>query len=756
MIRRIAIHKFKRSRINTKNKPRLAMSSDFLRAFGRLPKAQQKAVRSLIDKFNRDSKAPGLNYERIHGLRNSRMRSLRIDRSYRAILFYTGQGGLHLLLWADKHDDAYDWARRHECAVHPETGAVQVYVLQPGPTPDAPEPSTGARRGPASAFAALKDRELARLGVPPAMLEEVRSVRDEAGLDAMKKRLPVEAYASLFYYLCGEPYEKLVLERELPSEPVDTSDFETALGRSDSRVRFFVVDDEAALEEVLSAPLEHWRVFLHPSQRRLVERRWNGPVRVLGGAGTGKTVVAIHRARWLARRMVERDEAARGQARAGRRQTRAYRERDRILFLTFTRNLAADIENNLGSICSPEEMEKIEVANLDKWVVGFLRRKEYDFRIAYRRDSHAWNRAMDQRDAGVRLPEAFYEEEWEQVVQAAGIETEEDYLRVFRAGRGTPLNRRTRARVWPVFAEYRVQLAERGVKEVDDAYRDAAALLAAEPQGAGYAAVIVDEAQDLGAPAYRLIRGIVPVGKDDLFVVGDGHQRIYGRRNVVLGRCGINIRGRSRKLRLNYRTTEETRDWAVRLLEGREIDDLDGGRDDNRGFKSLTHGPAPSLAHFGSADEQADWIAGYLKDMSRRSELLRGACVVARTNNERDAVAEALRCREVEVCVLERAGPDADQDDCVRLATMHRVKGLEFDRVVIASANRNLVPLPVAIRSAGDEAARESAETLERALVYVAATRAKKELRVLSYGRRSRFLPDEDEEGEGAGGATDE
>ena len=732
---------------------RLAISADFLSAFGRLPRAQQRSVRALINKFDADASARGLNYEPIHNARNDRMRSLRISKGYRAIVFDTRQDGRHLLLWADKHDDAYDWALRHDCSVNPETGAVQIYVPQRAASDDQ-GPSTTSPPGQqqAGAFADLRGRQLARLGVPPAMVPEVRALRDEHELDEMQDRLPVEAYESLFLYLAGDSYEKLVLDREAPSEPVDTNDFETALGRDESRVRFVVADDEAALEAVLNAPLERWRVFLHPSQRKLVERRWNGPVRVLGGAGTGKTVVAMHRARWLARQLAERATATDGAERAV--------TRNRVLFVTFTRNLAADIENNLRSICSPEEMERIEVTNLDRWVAGFLRRQGYEFRIAYdhHQDQHsraAWDRAMDQRDPDLGLADAFYEDEWKLVVQAAGIETEDEYLHVFRAGRGTRLGRSARARVWPVFAEYRAQLRERGIKEVDDAYRDAAVLLQrkGDSPGADYASVIVDEAQDLGAPAFELIRSIVPEDKDDLFVVGDGHQRIYGRSNVVLGRCGINIRGRSRKLRLGYRTTEETRAWAVRLLEDREIDDLDGGQDDNRNFKSLTHGPEPRLVHFDTRSEQANWIAHYLKEMTGRDEPLRAACIVTRTRGERDALADSLARRDVDVFVLERANPDHEHDDCVRVATMHRVKGLEFDHVLIASVNRRLVPLSAALRKSSDDAARELAETGERALVYVAATRAKKELLVLSYGRRSQFLGEDDYAGDLFGSA---
>ena len=700
---------------------KMAMSSDFLDAFARLPRPQQRGVRTLISRFNADSTASALNYEKIHAARDPAMRSLRIDQGYRAIVLKPEQGDVHMLLWADRHDAAYAWAGRHECRINPETGALQVYEPCTAPVPEAEAPPSEAPADAAAppAFGTLRDRELARLGVPSAMLTEVRTVRDDADLDAMQPRLPLEAYEALFLYLAGESYEQLVRDREAPPEPVDTGDFATALARHESRGRFVVVEDELELEAMLNAPLERWRVFLHPSQRRLVERQWNGPARVLGAAGTGKTVVAMHRARWLARNLPERG---------------------RILFTTFTRNLAADIEHNLGAICKPEELGRIDVTNLDRWMVRFLRGRRYEFRIVFGRDRDAWQRALDLKPADPDFPDAFHEDEWEQVVQAHGVTTLDDYLRVSRVGRGSRLNRAARAKAWRVFDEYRTRLAERGLKEVDDAYRDAAALLQNDPGRLDYTAVIVDEAQDMGAQAYRLIRAIVPDGANDLFVVGDGHQRIYGRNKVVLGRCGIDVRGRSRKLRLNYRTTEETRRWAARLLAGRAIDDLDGGSDDDKGITSLTRGPKPLLRHFENGEKQSAFIVNYLKQIKAEDSSLRGVCVVARTRRERDAIGSALKEQDLAHVTLEAGTVDSAEAEGVRLATMHRVKGLEFDRVVMASINADLVPLPAAIDARGDAVERESAETEERALVYVAATRAKKELLVLSFHTPSRLL----------------
>ena len=274
-------------------------------------------------------------------------------------------------------------------------------------------------------------------------------------------------------------------------------------------------------------------------------------------------------------------------------------------------------------------------------------------------------------------------------MQAHGVTTLDEYLRVSRVGRGSRLNRAARAKAWRVFDEYRTQLAERGLKEVDDAYRDAAVLLQNDRDALGYAAVIVDEAQDMGAQAYRLIRNIVPAGADDLFVVGDGHQRIYGRNKVVLGRCGIDVRGRSRKLRLNYRTTEETRRWAARLLAGRAIDDLDGGSDDDKGITSLTRGPEPLLRHFETREDQSTFIvelpAAESRWMIRRYE--GSALSHAPSANATPSRATLQESTIWRTSHSKPAAVDSAETEGVRLATMHRVKGLEFDRVVMASMN---------------------------------------------------------------------
>ncbi|MGF1614203.1 MAG: UvrD-helicase domain-containing protein [Gammaproteobacteria bacterium] len=699
---------------------KVAISADFFSAFGRLPQAQQGKVARFLTNFQRNPTSPGINYERIQTARDPNMRSVRIDQAYRGIVLKPERGEVYMLLWVDKHDEAYAWAAKHQCDINAATGAIQVYEVEQGDWKPAAVPAH--ETVVPGAYAELTDDDLLLLGVPEPLLGLVRSVHSEFELDSIQHRLPVEVYEGLFLYMAGTRLADILAEREPPpAATVDVEDFSKALEKAETRSRFVVVEDEFELASMLNAPLEKWRVFLHPSQRRLVEGAKKGPVRVLGGAGTGKTVVAMHRAKWLAENLPT--------------------DAGKILFTTFTKNLATDIEQNVSAICSPAQMARLEVTNLDSWVVRFLRKRKYAYQLAFGEDTGAyWQRALDVKPSTPDLPDAFYREEWERVVQPQGIEKSEQFMRASRLGRGTRLNRAQRVAIWPVLEEYRNQLALAGRREISDAYGDAAALLQHEALPAPYAAVVVDEAQDMGPQAFRLLRAMVPEGANDLFIVGDGHQRIYGRNKVVLSQCGINIRGRSQKLRINYRTTEEIRRWAVGLLEGKPIDDLDGGRDSNDVYKSLTRGDPPQVRVFRDQGEQAEFLRQFLLSERDSGTALSHICVVARTNSELDGIEQNLVRADIPVSRINPKEPDRSRQDGVRLATMHRVKGLEFDTVILASVNERLVPLAHVLAAKGDAVEQQQADIEERALVYVAVTRAKRQALVLAYGKPSPYL----------------
>ncbi len=701
----------------------VAVAGDFLSAFARIPRKQQSKVLEFIRKFRADPTTPGIHYEKIQNAQDPKLRSVRIDQAYRGIVMKAEGGDVYLLLWVDHHNEAYRWAVNKVCSVHPETGSLQVYEVETVESPPAGEVAATAPAG--ALFKDVRDRHLRRLGVPEPLLPMVRRLQTEAELDAVEEWLPQEAYEALSYLAAGFSLEEVLeeMDRTEAAAEVDTTDVAAALAQPDSKRRFYVVEDDLELQAILSAPLERWRVFLHPTQRKLVERHWNGPVRVLGGAGTGKTVAAMHRAKWLAEHVFTA-------------------ESDRILFTTFTRNLAADIRENLAKICAREAMRRIEVVNLDRWVSGFLRRNGYSYEIDYgRRSTPLWERAMALVPSEPALDPSFYREEWNRVIQPQAIASLEAYLKVPRVGRGVRLSRKDRKTIWPLFEEYRVLLNEHGLREADDAMRDARLLLEGKGEILPYKAIIVDEAQDMGPQAFRLIRQMVPGGdrQDDLFIVGDAHQRIY-RHKVVLGRCGINIRGRGRKLRINYRTTDETRRWAVVLLTGVTIDDLDGGVDDQRGYKALLHGADPELHHFDSFQEEVGFIAGRLCQGGSGEEALKGTCLVTRTNALLDQYESALHERGLPTYRIHRTEAEDRKAPGLRLATMHRVKGLEFDRVIIAAVNEGVIPHEGSTGTTSDPVVRRDTETHERALLYVAATRAKEGVIITSFGRRSPLL----------------
>lgn len=690
---------------------KVALSEDFLTCLLRIPRAQQNKVLEFINKFRADPTMPGINYEKIEEARDPNIRSVRIDLAYRGIVLRPEKGNVYVLLWVDHHDKAYAWAANKICGIHPETGAIQ--VVDVAKTEEVlgrkPSPESDVQKG---LFAAIHDRQLLRLGVPQLQIPLVRGIKSEEELDQAAEQLPREASEALYMLASGYSVDEALREMEFSREDevVDIGDFGKALDNPDTRRRFFVVEDDLELSAILEAPLEKWRVFLHPSQRKLVEREWNGPVRVLGGAGTGKTVAGMHRAKWLAQNVF-----------TGRN--------DRILFTTFTRNLAANSRENLSKICSQEALARIEVVNLDKWVSDFLKRNGYRYEIDYgRRTDSLWENALTHAPSESGLDSTFLREEWERVVQPRAITTLADYLKASRLGRGVRLNRKDRLAVWPVFEEYRVLLNENGLREALDAMRDARLLLEGKGDILPYKAIIVDEAQDMGSEAFRLIRQMIPGGdrKNDLFIVGDAHQRIY-RHKVVLNQCGVNIKGRSRKLRINYRTTEETRRWAVNLLEGLSIDDLDGGTDDQKGYKSLLHGVTPQVRIFSTFKDETRFVVAYLKDLEGQGQPLNGVCLTARTNELLKQYEADLGEQGIPTYFIRRSEAEDRKIPGVRLATMHRVKGLEFDRVIIAGVNNGIVPYEKGASSPSDPVLRKESEVHERALLYVAATRAKRE-----------------------------
>lgn len=692
---------------------KVAISSDFLTTFARLPRQVQGKVTEFVNKFRNNPMSPGINYEKLNSGIDKKIFSVRIDDTYRGIVVRQQEVGVYLLLWVDHHDEAYQWAARKRCEVNPKTGAIQVFdvqtVVEQASTPDK-----------VTLFALAKDDELIKLGVPEIQLDFVRSFISKEDFYKAEQSMPHDAYEHLSWLAEGFPMEEvleLVLEEQNTSSASDN--LATALDVPTTLKSFVVVDGEDELRRIMAEPLEKWRVFLHPTQRRIVRKEYSGSARVLGGAGTGKTVVAMHRAKHLASK-------CEGQ--------------QRILMTTFTANLAADIRENLRKICTLEELRRIEVIHLDAWVNQFLRESGFSAQIGYDDAiKPLWERAVLLANIDLPFETSFYEEEWNRIVIAQEALTLEKYVKATRNGRGTRLDRKKRMHIWKVFENYQNLMKENQIRDINTAMYESTKLLQSAGRKPRYASIIIDEGQDFSDNAYRLIRALAgEEHPNDIFIVGDSHQRIY-RNHPILSKCGINVRGRSSILKINYRTTEEIRKQALLVLKGISFDDLDEGFDLGDKCQSLTHGEKPIVENFGNANDEFDFLLREVKKLKDNGVSLTDICVVARTKKLVDDYIALFTRAGIRSYAVKRNKVDDRSFDGLRVATMHRVKGLEFKYVFIAAVNNRIIPLSSAINKA-DAVSEEESITSEKCLLYVAMTRAQKGVYITSYGRKSEFL----------------
>lgn len=712
---------------------RISYDRACLESIRELPDRVAAKFMDMLLKFMNAPSANGLNFESVNGARDRGLKSIRIDQNHRAIAFQSGPDVL--FLHVDSHDDAYAWARGRVVRLDPATNRIRVFIEAVETEQAAPQTR------PRGLFDAIPDARLKGLGVLPEEFPRVRAIRDLEDFEAARGFLDPVTYDLLVALNAGYEDREIRLLLDLPDPErgevvgFEKLDFSAMVASPESRQSIFIPETEAELRRVFDGDLAGWRVFLHPEQRRIAYRDHAGPVLVRGGAGTGKTVVAMHRAKDLA------DKIAADPARRGRR----------VLFTTFTTSLAHDVRENLKTLC-PEHLSapepRIEVANLDRWVQEFLKRKDFARAIVYfgaeaEKQAEIWREVFDDLGTPEGLTEEFVRAEWSQIVQAKGLLSQQEYFHASRSGRGTPLDRRKRAELWRIFDSYRVRMLAAGLAEPDDAYREAASILSARLSPLPYDAVVVDEAQDMGEQAFRLIRAIVPPGPEgdanSLFIVGDAHQRIYARR-ASMKACGIEVRGRSRNLRLNYRTSEEIRRWAVSVLEGAVVDDLDEGQDDLTDYRSLFNGPEPVRTGFASEAEEIEALKSWLLGFRYRKEPLADLGVLTATNEQAKRIEAALSAAGLPSLRLMADKPDDRETEGVRLCTMHRAKGLEFRAVWLPFLSAETFPAAFILAQAVDEVDRRDMEARFRALLHVAATRAKSELRLSWSGEPSRLL----------------
>ena len=717
--------------MNTALGKRVSYDQGCLKSVRKLPDYVSGKFLDVMSRYMDNPAANGLNLESVEGSKDKSLKSLRLDQSYRAIAFETATD--IMFVHVNDHDKAYRWAEGRRIKLDNASNRIRV-VEEIEKTQEV----VAVDDSPSGLFAAFKDKKLISLGAADEAIVIARAIKTEEELEASEDRFDPLSFQVLYALAAGYSEEEVYsITGSAVDDPKNTGDksFEELITTEESRQTIFTPQSIEELRRFFDGELEGWRVWLHPEQRKLAYKDYNGPAMVRGGAGTGKTVVAMHRAKYIADQLAS-DPQKQGQ---------------KVLVTTFTTTLAKDIEANLKTLCPEHVMgssSRIEVINLDRWGSQYLKKKLFDRRVATSSEDHSkindlWLEVFDTYQLPAGLTEVFVKAEWEHIIQAKGLVDLPAYLKISRAGRGTPLNRSKRKELWNIFALYRAKLVQSGLVERDDVYREVIPLLQGEPGKLGYAAVIVDEAQDMGEQAFKLIRALVPESlnndRNSIFIVGDAHQRIYNRRASMSG-CGINIVGRSRRLKLNYRTTHEIRAWAVAVLKGMRVDDLNAGEDTLDGYVSIQHGMAPQLSGYGSDEAELNALVQWLKELPNDKIKDSEIGVLAHTNNQVKDIQKHLSNAGVDSLILTSDKADDQTNAGIRLCTMHRAKGLEFKAVAIPFMSNPLFPPKWLLDKAVDDADQEDTEGQLKSLLHVAATRAKAFLRVSWAGESSKFI----------------
>ena len=683
------------------------IADTFTDSLARLTADEQKAAKTTAFDLQANPKHPSLQFHKLERAKDPRFWSVRGSLDLRLIVHKDGED--LVACYVGHHDDAYAWAERRRLDVHPTTGAAQIveiretvreivvpkYVEEERPAPPAPK-----------LFARISDGELLAFGVPPEWLGDVREATEATVLE-LCDHLPGEAAEALLELATGNVPKPIA-----PAAPA-ADPFE----HPDAQRRFRIMRNADELERALDAPWEKWTVFLHPEQRALVERSFAGPARASGSAGTGKTIVALHRAVFLARRDPE----------------------TRMLLTTISETLANALRVKLRRLISnePRLAERIDVSALDAVGRRLYERNVGPVQIATQEQIRATIQEAAAADGGTRFSPSFLLAEWEQVVDAWQLGSWEAYRDVPRLGRKTRLSEAQRRELWTVFERVRAALAQRGLLTLPALFQHLSAVLpgSARPP---YDAVVVDEAQDVSITQLRFLAALAGGRQNALFFAGDLGQRIF-QQPFSWKALGVDVRGRSSTLKINYRTSHQIRSVTDRLLDP-EITDVDGNAERRDGTISVFNGPAPDVRTFANEREEIAMVSAWLRDRRNDGYAPHEIAIIVRSDAQLDRARTAAEGADLAFKVLDDSVETTS--GYASICAMHLAKGLEFRAVAVIACDDEVIPLQSRIESVGDEADLAEVYASERHLLYVACTRARDHLLVTATEPASEFLDD--------------
>ena len=685
---------------------KLFIHDSFFDSFATLPKQIQKKTREFLRKFRENPKSSAINYEKINTFKDQSLRTVRIDIKYRAIVQAPESGDGYHLLWVDNHDEAMDWARNKIFNWNQETQAFQLFE-QPEETPTIPK--TTAKQKPL--FDYLSDSDLTAIGTPEQMMALVRSLMLMEDLQKAKNNLPSDVFEYLYYLAEGIPITEILEDITAGKEEKNPMQSSNALKHA------FIVTDDQQLEDILNGSFEKWKLFLHPSQRTLAYRDFNGPVKVTGGAGTGKTVCAVHRIKYLVDKSQAYDKP--------------------ILFTTYTKSLTQYLQETIKGLGIPED--QIEICNIDKLIFDLANDTKYKIfpsKVGYfspEQEKEIWSKALE------KVPSQFDVEflfsEYNDVILALNINSETDYLTASRVGRNTRIGRKDKVEIWKILEEFN-RLKEGNYSKLELCNLLAKYFRAQKVKP--YSHLICDEIQDFSNPELSLLRSLIEEKENDMFLVGDPYQNIY-RRSVNFAKSGISVRGkRSRKLKINYRTTEEIKLLAMNVVTNVQVDDFDGNQETLKGYLSLMHGNPPTYDVFATPEAEDKFILEKLRTMLSAGNMQPNEiCISARTNAGVDEIKKLLNSSNIKYIDLSNSKENAN---AVKVSTFHNMKGHEFKVVFVKGVSDSTVPFRYANYVNLEEKEKQSYEQQERSLYYVAFSRAIQSVIITGVGDKSRWF----------------
>lgn len=717
------------------------IADTFTDSLAHLTGDEQKAVKTTAFDLQMNPVNPGMSLHKLDTAKDKNFWSVRVSSDIRLIVHKTASS--LLLCYVDHHDKAYHWAERRKLEVHPTTGAAQFVEIRERveeiPVPkyvmvEQPVPSQSDWIKPAL-FTTITDDELLGYGVPREWLADVRAANEDSLLE-LADHLPAEASEALLELATGgvpttsrkprrgiksaamsfDPNLYYDLSFSIPSKADESVDSD-AFDHPDARRRFRTISDVDELERAFAYPWDKWTIFLHPAQREWVERDYSGPSRVSGSAGTGKTIVALHRAVHLARANPDA----------------------RVLLATFSDALANALHDKLRRLINnqPSLGERLEVCSMDALAERLY---EAHFGRLQLADSEAVRSTLT-ASAGMladqRFGLPFLLSEWRDVVDAWQLSTWEEYRDVRRLGRRTRLSESQRAQLWPVFEQVRSKLQEQGLVTRAGMYqRLTDALLQRKHPPFEFA--VIDEAQDISVAQLRFLAAFGAKAPNALFFAGDLGQRIF-QQPFSWKSLGVDIRGRARTLHINYRTSHQIRMQADRLLAP-EVADVDGNVEDRSGTVSVFNGAEPNITRWPSQDVEAAEVGRWLEQVISEGVQAQEIGVFVRSSGELDRACAAVKHAGLPIHLLD--GNSQSAQGQISIATMHLAKGLEFRAVVVMACDDEIIPSQERLESVADDADLEEVYNTERHLLYVACTRARDHLWVSGVDPASEFLDD--------------